>query len=45
MVLESLEHARNRGAKIHAEIVGYGATDDAYHYVMPDPKEKARTGP
>lgn len=37
MVVESLEHARNRGAKILGEIVGYGATDDAYHYVMPDP--------
>lgn len=38
MVLESLEHARNRGAKIQGEIVGYGATDDAYHYVMPEPE-------
>jgi 3-oxoacyl-[acyl-carrier-protein] synthase II len=37
MVLESLEHARNRGAKILGEIVGYGATDDAFHYVMPAP--------
>ena len=37
MLIEDYEHARNRGAKMYAEIVGYGATDDAYHFVMPDP--------
>lgn len=37
LVLESLEHARARGATIHAEIVGYAATSDAYHMVMPEP--------
>ena len=38
MVLESEAHAKARAAHIHGEIVGYGATSDAYHYVMPDPE-------
>ena len=37
MILETLEHAQKRGANIYAEVVGYGATCDAYHIAAPAP--------
>lgn len=36
LVLESLEHAQRRGARVHGEVIGFGITNDAFHAVAPD---------